>query len=601
MFKYLIFILYIKIFFSASCVQGTNFCSRCNPVTKLCEKCDKEIYIPNENGGCSPERKCTLGNNHCSECQEDSILCKTCEDRYFPDEIGGCSYASDCEISYKGQCLKCQDDFALVGQDIKICKSIYSEDLKNCENINSSNGLCNKCKEGFYLNSGDKKCTNTQNCHFSSFGVCNKCSPNYYLDKREDNCKEQNGNLLHCAQTVDGQNCDLCDDDYYFDEEGKCTYIKYCAKEGPYLKCQKCFDNYYPTVSGESCTKEKECYKGNKDLGICLQCKSEYYIDFQDGHCKSNKEENDFKYCRKADIECYECSYGTYLGNDKHCSLSRNCDSSYNGVCTQCIDGYHLGKDNICSEIENCISTDFYGVCTECEDHFYYNKSSKLCEEEKENFENCRYTTFNGNLCDKCKKDFYYNKTDHLCYSNKEEGDFYKCEIKSELGEYCSSCIEGYYIGYIDNKCSLIEGCDLSLNEKECLQCDSDVWCLDSKTKKCEYNYAIQDENKKFYFKCNITNEEGTACKECIEGYILRNGLCVDESHCEEKNEDGSCKKCITYDEDPYYHCLNKDFGCVETYLDFCENCDNLLDFDICSKCFEGYIQNEKGECVEIK
>ena len=44
-----------------------------------------------------------------------------------------------------------------------------------------------------------------------------------------------------------------------------------------------------------------------------------------------------------------------------------------------------------------------------------------MCELEKEKFENCAITTFDGIFCDKCKKDFYINKTFHLCYSHKEK------------------------------------------------------------------------------------------------------------------------------------------------------------------------------------
>ena len=59
------------------------------------------------------------------------------------------------------------------------------------------------------------------------------------------------------------------------------------------------------------------------------------------------------------------------------------------------------------------------------------------------------------------------------------------------------------------------------------------------KTGKCEYNDEIIDENKKFYYKCNRTNKEGNTCEICLDGFDLNdNGLCVDDSHCIEKNDD---------------------------------------------------------------
>ena len=79
------------------------------------------------------------------------------------------------------------------------------------------------------------------------------------------------------------------------------------------------------------------------------------------------KLDNDFKYCTKADGECYQCVSGAYLGEDKKCSLSRNCAESKNGICTYCITGYHLGIDNLCNDIDKCLRTNNYNSCEECE------------------------------------------------------------------------------------------------------------------------------------------------------------------------------------------------------------------------------------------
>ena len=179
-----------------------------------------------------------------------------------------------------------------------------------------------------------------------------------------------------------------------------------------------------------------------------------------------------------------------------------------------------------------------------------------------------------------------------LCYSNKEYGPYYKCsETDINSGE-CADCVEEYYLGYEDNKCSLIEGCAISENENKCLKCDL-YYCLDAKTGLCKDNDFIEDEDKKYYFRCNKTDEEGTKCEVCGENLILdENGLCIDYDHCVEKNIDGTCKKC----QDSY--CLNKDFGCVDiSYKKNCLECDNLSDFLYCTKCNEGYTLSN-GNCL---
>ena len=600
---YFILLIYNKISFSSSiCEEGLNFCLKCNPITKLCYKCENDILIPDKKGGCEGVKKCTLENNYCLECEENGSLCKVCEYGYFPDKNGGCSYSNFCKISYKGECLICNEDFILIGEDIKLCKSLYSDDLKNCEKINLSNGFCSSCKEGYYFNIGDRKCIKTQYCQQSSFGICNKCIKNYYLDKKEDKCKEQNGNFLNCALTINGKNCDICDNDYYFNEEGRCIEINYCAKEEGTLKCEKCISGYYLTELRNSCTKEKNCHYGNKDLGICIECNPDFYLDYRDGMCKSNTEENDFIYCKEADGKCIKCTYYTNLGEDNRCSWSKNCVESNKGNCILCSENYHLTLNSKCTDLDKCIYTDFYDSCLECEDNYYYNRTSKECEIiMSDNFTNCKITSYDGEVCDRCKNNYYINKVDNLCYSNLEKNNFYKCYFTDDNGEHCDGCVEDYYLGYIDYKCSTIEGCDISENENKCSQCESEYYCLDVKSGKCEINDEIEDESKKFYFKCNRTNEEGTACEVCLDGLELKNGLCVENYHCEEKNESGNCKKCKNYVGDYYHHCLNRDFGCVETYFDFCEECNNILDFDNCTKCFEGYELNEENQCIKIK
>ena len=45
----------------------------------------------------------------------------------------------------------------------------------------------------------------------------------------------------------------------------------------------------------------------------------------------------------------------------------------------------------------------------------------------------------------------------------------------------------------------------------------------------------IWEEDKKIYFRCNSTNEEGTKWSECIDGLTVdENGLCIDNINCDE-------------------------------------------------------------------
>ena len=597
-----IFLLLLKIsFIVSSCIVNENHCSQCNPITKLCIKCDKDIYSPDEKGGCTYSHKCIVGLNQCIECNEEGNLCHFCYDGYFPDENGGCSNTENCEISYRGECIKCKDDYILIGegniQNIKMCKSLYSGDLKNCEKINKS-GVCEECKKGYYLNSGDKKCTSTENCNESIFEVCSKCNNGFYLDKKESKCKNQTGIFENCKESLDGKSCYLCEENYYFDEEGTCIEFNYCLKVKN-EKCVKCSKGYFLNHNGtEYCISTENCNNGDKDIGICIDCIENYYLDYNDGKCKSNQENNDFKYCKIADNNiCIECSELYELGKDNKCTDTSFCAESYNGTCLSCIDNYYLSFNHKCSDMEHCKYYYIY-TCLECDDDYYYDTKNNSCKMAEDVFKNCKIG-FSSFFCQVCKKDFYYNQTDHLCYSNKNYNNFYKCSKTDLSAEYCDECIEGYFLGYKDRKCSFIDNCALSENGNKCLECDSN-YCFDIKKRKCIFNDKIISEEEKFYYRCNMTNDNGDRCAICDEGFILsENGLCVDDKNCIEKDENGQCKKCKSDEENSF--CLNKDFGCVETFYteNDCLECDDNLNFFNCTNCLDGYYSDGYGNCIK--
>ena len=598
--KFFILLLFIKIYLSdPSCIEGKNHCILCHPITNLCRKCEQNIYTPDENGGCEYSKKCKVGNNNCLECTEKEDLCQKCETGYFPDENGGCSYIDNCEISFKGECLKCKDTFILIGSeyDLKICKSLLSDDFKNCENINKEKGFCDLCKEGYYLNSCDKKCVKTENCTESTFGICNKCNSGYYLDKKQNKCIFKNGTLIHCMQTIDGKTCDICDDGFFIDSENNCIKTNFCEKGDKNGNCKKCISGYYLSKYDKSCTNEKNCYFGISDMGVCEICINGYYMDFTDGKCKPYDE--DFKNCRKADNRiCYECIAANYLGEDNKCSSSHYCEESNNGICIQCIDDFHLGLDNLCTNVEHCIYSDsIFEKCKECEDNYYFNFLNRTCIIAKDKFNNCK--NGNNNYCLECKNDFYLNQKDDLCYSNKEKGELYKCALSDIKGKYCIRCVNDYFLSYKNNLCINTDGCNIAQDENRCLECN-EYHCLDLKTGKCEINQFIEKKEQKIYYRCNKTNEEGTACEICIDGFnVNKDGLCINEDACFEKNEDGACIKCLNDEKDNY--CLNNIFGCVEIYDKNCLECSDILNLDKCSKCREGYEIDDDGKCVKIE
>ena len=562
---YFFFIFFIinTIFSNPFCEIYINHCLKCNPKSNLCTKCkDSNILVPDENGGCKGKQKCYVGKNYCQQCELDGKFCKLCEDSYYPDENGGCTYTDFCKISYKGECIECKQNYLLVGQKfgLKFCKSITSEDFLNCEEIGNETGLCIKCKEGFFLNREDKKCTKVENCKDSIFWNCISCINGYYLDIRENICKKQENKLLYCKQTLDGENCEICQDETYFDENGNCTFSNYCS-ESINGQCKKCINGYY--LSNNSyCSDTDNCNYADSDNGICFSCHDNFYLDTKDYKCKSNKgDDNKFQFCRKVQNDrCVNCEIPYNLDEDYKCSTTPNCVKSKNGKCILCSENYYLGLDNYCSNIKHCIYSKFTH-CVECEDNYYYNILNEQCLESVDKFYGCKISNEDGYFCGECKKNYYLRRNDSLCFQNSNNDIYYKCAFTDFKGENCIKCIEGYYLGGEDHKCSLIENCAISENENKCIKCNNG-YCFDTKNGICINNEKIVDINKKFYFSCIKTNKEGNACEECIGGFKLNEeGYCINFEDCEEiKN--GVCEKCMKFDDKSEF-CSNEVFGCI--------------------------------------
>ena len=143
---------------------------------------------------------------------------------------------------------------------------------------------------------------------------------------------------------------------------------------------------FYFTSYGDSFTSEENCFYGDKDLSICISCEEKYYIDFKDGKCKSNGEENDFKYCLIADNGiCKQCFYRYYLSEELYCISTQYCAESINGICILCSNNYYLGLDNKCNNVSHCIYSNSYNECIECENGLFYDKNKKHVKLQKIN------------------------------------------------------------------------------------------------------------------------------------------------------------------------------------------------------------------------
>ena len=390
-------------------------------------------------------------------------------------------------------------------------------------------------------------------------------------------------------------------ENFYTSKDGRMISTNFCDKSNEDKLCIKCIDDYYLTKDKISCTKEIHCSTGNKKTGLCNWCEDNYYLDLKDRKCKSNSENKELKYCKILNGGiCSECDKYYYLTKNNKCTITSHCSKAKNGICLKCSDSFHLGLDKKCTNIKKCIYSN-NNECIECEDGFYYERENKTCKKAIGNFTNCKANSYyKSKKCSICKDNYYLSLPDYLCYDNTKKGPFYKCQISNDNGKFCQFCVKEYFVGRLDFKCSKVEGCLKSKNENECLECE-DSYCLDKKGK-CINNYYVINEDKKFYYRCKKINEKGNGCNKCENNLdINSNGICFDDIHCKEKNDKGICKKCQKENPDGYIsYCLNKDFGCVDSFNKNCIRCDDIFNLDICTECEEGFVIDKEGKCIKI-
>ena len=581
-------LLIISLFLSSilsepTCTPHLQNCEACNPLTNKCARCTFENYIQNEEGGCSPI--CIIGKNYCDECDEQKKLCTKCEQGFYPDQSGSCSVIENCKTSSKGRCTECISNYILVGSpnDInQICKNRNSEEFRNCHSINSITGFCQECDNGYFLTEGNYRCIKIENCYESIFGLCTQCKTGYYLNKKDSKCLKEENSFFYCKQTIDGNNCDECNFGFYMAEDNQCSWGIKCKKTDD-GECIECSDGFFLAENG-ICTNEPNCSTGDRDTGLCNFCKTNFCIDRTERKCKKNTEDNEIKYCKILEKKiCTSCEKGYYLGSDSKCVSTPYCLESEFGICKVCKEGYHLISNNKCSNVEHCISAESsYYLCDECEDGFYYNNVNGKCETAKDNFANCKFASL-SNFCTDCKVNYYLNYSNFLCYDNTKDESFFYCKSTDINGTRCDLCKEGYFLNTFDKKCGKVDNCKFNEdnNRNRCKECE-EYYCLNVKDGKCYDTDFLKREEDKIYIACIYTNEEGTACEKCLDGYeVGDNGYCVDVTRCE-KRENDICVKCKEYEDSTYG--ANSVFGCLEIYVKNCLKCDDLLDLYKCTE-----------------
>ena len=124
------------------------------------------------------------------------------------------------------------------------------------------------------------------------------------------------------------------------------------------------------------------------------------------------------------------------------------------------------------------------------------------------------------------------------------------------------------------------QGCLLCFNSKECVECNSTYFMIESESKIC----------KPFSELTNCLNKTKTGCDVCKEGYYINNKLCQEcPNECTKCESSTSCSSCKEGK-------ILQNNKCVDvTAVEHCTKASN----NTCKECSEGYKPSKDQKFIE--
>ena len=99
------------------------------------------------------------------------------------------------------------------------------------------------------------------------------------------------GQFENCKESIDGERCKICNDNYFLSEDSYCIETNFCSERNEY-NCIKCMNNYFLAKNG-NCSTIDSCLNAEGSTGLWNYCLNEYYLDLKDKKCKSNNLEDE--------------------------------------------------------------------------------------------------------------------------------------------------------------------------------------------------------------------------------------------------------------------------------------------------------------------
>ena len=291
---------FISSFQNQLCVPPIDNCIDYNTSTTLlrCNKCSSGYYVNTFSCVQVPSANVTDNceeydvNMDCSKCEGDRVLLYNQDtDKYQCATEESQIEFKDCALAKYSQssgyrCDKCDNR----ASKVRITNRCIVDTAMNDANCSSKDagGSCIRCKSGFYLNSTDSSCVQSQdaNCeiYVSHPGVadpafpprCIKCKPNFILFNNV--CFDEFSEINNSCLKKDGDDCILCMSNHRYDLIKKEKEVK-CRSRAIYTGFDGC----------DALKKNTEADASS--AYSCISCKKGLFLD-STGSCVSCNKNN---------------------------------------------------------------------------------------------------------------------------------------------------------------------------------------------------------------------------------------------------------------------------------------------------------------------
>ncbi|XP_042580368.1 extracellular matrix organizing protein FRAS1-like [Cyprinus carpio] len=601
-------------------VQCHRDCLTCSGTPDHCDSCQDPSALL-MNGRClqscpegffSQGKVCTACQPSCATCEND-FECTACGGSFLHS---GRQCVSTCErglFQDHTRCLSCHDSCSS-------CRGAGPQDCLTCSDPSHllKDGFCVlDCGPGFYANQGscyacDTSCAtchpdnpSCMSCppeHALHQGKCVlQCPPQYYKNDH-GRCQACHSSCASCSGPA-VSHCTSCSKSLILNQ-GQC--VESCG-EGLFSRgghCHRCHSLCRVCVGPDSsdcmqCVKQEEVLlpkNGHVSHGTCMStCRPQHYLDAD-------------RTCRECHISCSGCTGGSL----QNCTSCLRPSVLHQGQCLdKCPYGFHV-QDRTCQACHpsckectgpsqaDCSACPAHaslhnGYCrTSCPEGQYLNAVG-FCIECEEGCQRCVADLQSGfgTVCLWCKVPRMLLLGDH-CVSQcppkyyRWHGACKKChtsceECSGDGPHSCTSCLAPEVLapsglcsprcptGYYADENRVCQMCDT-----QCLSCEMAGVCTSCRDpakvllfgecqyESCAHQYYLNTTTRicrECDWSCNACRGPlRSDCLQCMEGYVLQDGICVPgcslgfyqdaerclscDEHCEQCQVHDRCQHC---------------------------------------------------------